>query len=91
MKIRYRKKSEKTKKRIDEVKANLNSYRESIELLNGYAEGRLTLKGGDYCDRAACVKRTPEDDERYHWTLKNIKTQMILLERELETLLRYGS
>lgn len=91
MKIQYTKKSKKTLERIDSIRAELASYRESIELLNGYADGRLTLRGGDYCDRAAFSKRTAEDDERYLWTMKNIKTQILLYERELDTLLRYGA
>ena len=91
MKISYIKKSQKTRERIDEIKVNLESYHDSINLLHGYAEGRLTMKGGDYCDRAALIKRKPEDDERYLWTLKNLKMQMLLLERELETLMRYGA
>ncbi len=91
MKISYVKKSQITRNRIDEIKVDLNSYQESIELLHGYAEGRLTIKGGDYCDRAAFIKRKAEDDERYHSTLKNLRMQILLLEHELETLMRYGA
>lgn len=91
MKIMYRKKSQKTMDRINAIKADLRCYHENIQLLHEFAERRKTLKGGDYVDRAAYYKRTPEDDERYFATLKNIKAQIILLEYELEVLKRYGA
>ncbi len=91
MKITYKKKSEKTSNRIKEIKQDLNFYRDSIALLNDFKEGRKTLKGGDFVDRAAFYKRTTEDDKRYHWTMKNIKTQMAFLELELEVLYKYGA
>lgn len=88
-------KSLRTLDRIEEIHTNIESYKNSIELLHAFAEGRATLHGKGCTERAVqrfmCHKRTKEDDERMQWTLKNIKTQMMLLEHELGVLLEYGA
>jgi hypothetical protein len=88
-------KSKKTLERIETVQANINSYLSSIELLHAFAEGRATLSGKGCTERAVMRslnrQRTKEDEERMQWTLKNIKTQMSLLQRELEVLVEYGA
>lgn len=88
-------KSRKTLERIEAVQTDIESYKNSIELLHAYAEGRATLHGKGCTDRAVqrfmCRQRTKEDDERMQWTLKNIGLQMKLLERELDVLLEYGA
>ncbi len=90
IKIIYKKKSQKTLLRMAVIREELAAYVDSIQLLHDYANGNKTLRGGDYVDRAAYIRRTLEDEERYHWTLKNIRTQILLLERELCTLQKYG-
>lgn len=88
-------KSKRTLDRIEEIQANITSYKESIELLHAFAEGRASLSGKGCTERAVQKfmhrQRTKEDDERMQWTLKNIKTQMTLLEHELGVLLEYGA
>ncbi|MDX1901870.1 MAG: hypothetical protein SFW66_07710 [Gammaproteobacteria bacterium] len=88
-------KSIKTLERIEAVQFDIASYQESIKRLHDFAEGRITLNGTGCTyravQRALNHKRTQEDEDRMQWTLKNIKTQMALLERELEVLLEYGA
>lgn len=89
-------KSKRTLDRIEEIHANIESYKNSIEMLHAFAEGRASLSGKGCTERAVQKfmhrrPRTKEDDERMQWTLKNIKTQMTLLEHELGVLLEYGA
>jgi hypothetical protein len=88
-------KSIKTLERIEAIQFDIASYKDSIQRLHDYAEGRETLQGKGCTYRAVQRslhhKRTKEDEELMQWTLQNIKTQMVLLERELDVLLEYGA
>jgi|GEM_PF-3754589 len=88
-------KSKKTLERIEEIQKHIAGYQESVRLLHAFAEGRETLVGKGCTERAVQkflnYQRTQEDDERMQWTLKNIKRQIALLERELMILLEYGA
>src|SRR5580704_16391532 len=80
-----------TRERIKVIMTDIKSFKHSIALLEGYANGRLRLKGKNYSEYAADYKRTPEDDERYRMTRKQIELQIALLEKEIETLIEYGA
>lgn len=91
MKKILNKKSPKIRERIEVIIAEIKSYQKSIDLLDGYAEGRLFLRGNTYTDGARRYKRTLEDNRRYHWTRKHITFQIALLERELKVLIEYAA
>jgi hypothetical protein len=71
----------KTLNRINEIKKCLDAYQESIELLEGYANGSIPCG----------YKRTNDDNRRMQFTLKNIKNRMQLLAHELTVLQEYGA
>lgn len=81
----------KTEKRINSIIFDLKSYRNSIELLDGYASGKLVLKGKSYSVYKKPYTRTRADVKRYHWTKAKIMQQIELLEHELKILLEYGA
>lgn len=74
----------KTRKRIAKIEATIRYHQRNIADLLAFAEGRKSLPGRDY-------QRTNEDDERMHWTINNLNTQLMLLQVELNTLLEYGA
>lgn len=90
MKKLFKNKSAVTSERMLTVIEEIKSYCNSIYLLDGYAAGRLRLKGKNYSEYAADYKRTTEDHERYLWTRKHIEIQISLLEKELEVLVKFG-
>ena len=81
MKIR---KSRKTLERITEVQTHIQYYQESIALLHASFKGKVKLQGKQH-------KRTQEDNLRMQWTLKNIGSQIQLLQHELTVLQEYGA
>lgn len=83
-------KSPKTLKRIEAVKIELNAYKNSIMLLDAFAQGRKVRLTKIFSDHSFNYKRTPEDEERYRETKKIIKSQMQLLKKELSVLIEYG-
>ncbi len=89
-KIKYQSKSKNTRERIEEIKTELKHYDENIQLLFDFAEGRKTLKGGDYSDRAYFIKPTSTKDPQFYFTIRNLKLQIALLNREMQTLIAYG-
>jgi len=91
MKEFYIIKSKKTLKQIEQIKNDLQSYRENIASLHDDTEGKMEVSGDDYCDKAAHYRRSEVEDQRYFWTLKNIKIQMAFLEYELKVLSKYGT
>jgi hypothetical protein len=85
------KKTLKVRERIESIITDIKSHRHSVELLDGYATGHLTLRGNLYTEGAKRYRRTKEDEKRYHWTRNNITLQIALLEKELEVLIEYGA
>lgn len=77
-------KSRKTLERITEVETHIHYYQESIALLHASVKGELKLQGKQH-------KRTQQDDMRMQWTLKNIGSQIQLLQHELTVLQEYGA
>lgn len=84
-------KSYKTRDRIAAIKEQLKIYYESIDTLYAFAEGRETLKGKGYSDRAERYRRTQADVQRLTWTISNLQLQIRLLKREIDMLLEYGA
>ena len=82
--------SEITQARMSVLKQMLNDYAQSIERLNTFNEGRLTLKNKGYTFAAEHYKRTKQDEQRLPSTLNNLKTQMRFYQHELEVLQTYG-
>lgn len=82
--------SGKTQARMDMLKALLKDYDGSIHRLNGFAEGRLSLKNKGYTFAAESYRRTKEDEQRLVWTLHNLKMQIRFYQHELEVLQEYG-
>lgn len=76
--------SRKTRKRIAKIEAAIQSHQNNIARLYAFSEGRLTLEDRKY-------RRTQEDEARMHWTIKNLTDQLVLLQVELTTLLKYGA
>lgn len=91
MKKKSVKKSIKTRERIKQIKADLKSYRNTIQLLDSFADGSKVLKGKNYSEYAISYQRTAEDDDRYRCSRKNILVQIAFLEHELVTLMKYGA
>lgn len=84
-------KTKQTLDRIEEVQKSLQVYQGSMTLLHDFNEGGEALASKGYCETAICYQRTPGDIRRYRWTLNNLKTQIAILERELEVLITYGA
>lgn len=82
--------SGKTQTRMDILKQILNRYEESIQRLNQFAEGKLTLKNKGYTVGSENYERSPLDEKRLVWTLSNLKAQMRFYQHELEVLQEYG-
>ena len=83
--------SEKTQDRIELLKQHLKDYEKSVIRLNGFAEGRLTLKNKRYSFGSENYKRTKRDEERLPWTIHNLETQIQCYQHELEVLQEYGN
>jgi len=81
----------KVQQRMAEVRQALAAHDSNLALLQGFAEGRLTLKGKGYTRAAAHYRPTPEDKARLPRTLANLQAQRERLLQELEILLEYGA
>jgi hypothetical protein len=91
MKLELENKSEKTRSRVEIIQADIKCYRESIELLHAYAEGRMIAQGFNYAPRIVKYSYLPHCQKRYLSTVKNLQDQVALLERELDVLIEYGA
>ena len=83
-------KSEKTSERIKFIETDLKHHRRSIKRLKAYAEGLRQIDRAPFAPRIIKYSCIPRSAKRCEWTLKNITTQVDLLETELETLNKYG-
>lgn len=84
------KKSKEISGRIMAIKADIQSHRENIRLLNIYAKETRAIKVSPFVPRIVKYSSLPRSDTQFRWTLQNIRNQVALLERELETLIKYG-
>jgi hypothetical protein len=83
-------KQQKTKNRIEKIKANLKSHKKNIKSLNLYVTGQVKPKKGEPDQRIVKFSCIPKCKKRFHWTLQNLTTQITLLEQELAILIEYG-
>jgi hypothetical protein len=83
-------KEEYISKRIKYIKYKINLHQENIKLLSNHANEISEIKASPYIPRVIKYSCIPRSDTRFIWTLQNIKKQVDLLERELETLIKYG-
>lgn len=83
-------KSRKTKTRIKAVEADIEHYRKSIERLKQYAVLQKQVDHTPHAPRIVKYGCIPKSAKRFQWTIKNITSQVALLEKELETLMEYG-
>lgn len=90
MEINLYNKSQKTRERIEVIQADIAAHRDNIELLNEYAKGRRFAAMNPFAPRIVKYGCIPKSDKNYQMTLRNITTQVLLLERELAVLLEYG-
>ena len=82
--------SEKTQARMDTLKQLLKDTDRAIQLLQGFAENKRSLKNKGYTFAAENYRRTKEDDRRLVGTLSNLQTQIQLYQHELKVLQEYG-
>jgi hypothetical protein len=76
--------------RIEYIKNNIQSHKRNIKLLHYFSRRVIQIKANPYVPRIVKYSCIPRSDKRLIWTLENITNQVILLERELETLIKYG-
>ncbi len=77
-------KSQQTIDRVEIVEAEIDFYRKSIKKLRAYGDGRIVIRKKNF-------HPTCENKKILQFTLQNIATQMILMERELAVLINYGA
>ena len=82
-------KSQEVSERIEAIKIDLKYHRRCIRRLYAYAEGRRKMDMTPYAPRVikfTCIGRS---ENRFRWSIQNISSQIALLERELDTLIKY--
>ncbi len=75
--------------RLIEIDELIQLHKTNIQLLHDFAQGKETLANRGCTDSAAQYQRTDEDNERYPWTIANLRWQIAMLEREREVLQHY--
>lgn len=78
-----------TQMRLIEIDELIQLHKMNIQLLHDFAQGKETLVNKGCTDSAAQYQRTDEDNERYPWTVANLRWQIAILEREREVLQHY--
>jgi hypothetical protein len=78
-------KPEEISARIQAINGDIKSHRKNIKLLHIYARKAKEIKIPPYIPRIVKYSCIPRSEKRFQWTLHNIKKQIELLERELET------
>jgi hypothetical protein len=83
-------KPDKIDERINTIKTDIKHYLKSIRRLKAHAEHHGEINRAPHAPRIIKYSCIPRSEKRFQWTLRNITTQVKLLEIELETLIKYG-
>ena len=89
MEINLLLKSLEVSERIKAIQTDLKYHRRCVRRLYAYAEGRRKIDMTPYAPRVikfTCIGRS---ESRFRWSIQNISSQIMLLERELDTLFKY--
>ncbi len=84
-------KSDKTKMRIKSIENSLSSYHASIARLHTIFNEHIDWNVTSFAPRRIKYSRIPKSLTTYQSTLKNISNQILILEKELEALIKYGA
>lgn len=90
MQISNIKKSQKTHERIEFILNELNNYRNSSERIKYSLKTQISYKKAPHAPRVIKYSCISKSEECFRWTLQNINTQVLLLERELAALIEFG-
>jgi hypothetical protein len=83
-------KSRKILERIEVIKKCVIAHRKNIVVLQQYANSNFNPKKNCYAPRLARYNRIPRSETRYLETLQNLSIQVMLLENEIQVLLKWG-
>lgn len=83
-------KSYKTKKRIENIQHDLKSHHNNIHLLRSAYKAHQSFNKNIFSPRVIKYTSIPKSENLYQFTLTNISSQIVLLEKELATLIEYG-
>jgi hypothetical protein len=76
--------------RISAIKAEIKAHKKNIKLLHHHALHHKTISDRQVAYRVVSFNNLGRSEARYRWSVKNLSMQIILLEKELETLNEYG-
>jgi hypothetical protein len=85
-----RKKSLKVDKRIVAIRRDLESYYETIRRLQDAVNNNEKIKNSPYAPRVIKYSVIPRSEKRFYYTLQSVRTEIKILEKELEALIQYG-
>ena len=80
---------QKTMDRITAINTAIDAHQDNIELINSYADGKITLKVDNREARTVNYYCIPQCEKRYRFTLKNLIDQVLRLKEELVILNEY--
>jgi hypothetical protein len=83
-------KSEKTQSRIKERKSDLRNYRQSLNKLETLHQEQIKIEQAPYAPHKIKYSKIPACSARSQWTIQNIKTEIRVLEAELNALINFG-
>jgi hypothetical protein len=83
-------KSQNTVDRINQILTDIKHYRRSMKKLNAFAIGSMKIDDTPFAPRKIKYTCIPRSETRFLFTLQNIRTQVRVLETELEALIKYG-
>ncbi len=75
--------------RIASLHAELAAHHESIKLLEDAFQNNKYIEKTPFAPRIIKYSRIPRSERRFQWTINNLQFQVKLLEKELETLIKY--
>lgn len=87
----YENKSQKTKERAEIVHLEIQSLRESLQLLHDEMDKKFNKYLNNFAPRIVKYSSLPRQKEQFIFTINNLSSQVKLLESELVTLAEYGA
>jgi len=76
--------------RIATIRTNIRAHKKNIKLLHHNATYHKKMNDRHIAYRVVSFNNLGRSEARYRWTVKNLSLQIILLEKELETLIECG-
>jgi hypothetical protein len=87
---KYKNKLQKVISRIAVIKLEVGFHKDNIALLHHHARNYQEVVERHQSCRKVSFTSIARSEQRYLWTVNNLSMQIVLLERELETLMEYG-